>query len=276
MRSSNKKKIYLTLISLPVLIGIISVFLLYYFNWNVIIQSYLTHEGALGVVLIISSRIIILSGMVIYTFYKWFKQEKQYFSDLPFLFGIFFLFLVFGKTLDLFADFIYFELNEALVLSVLKTRYFIMILDFLPMIFLSSEMILFSFSLRPSFNKLTNEERRNKISYQLIFGILFIEFIAGLLAPTVRTLTIYYPIIIIPSLITIFWLFRFAYKNKRLSQVNTLILTIGFGAYLISQITRPLAQFIIGESDIFLIFAESIDLIIFLVIFLGFYRESKY
>lgn len=276
MRSSNKKKLYLTLISLSVFTGVISVFLLYYFNWNVIIQSYLTHEGALGVVLIISSRIIILSGMVIYTFYKWFKQEKQYFSDLPFLFGIFFLFLVFGKTLDLFADFIYFELNEALVLSVLKTRYFIMILDFLPMIYLSSEMILFSFSLRPRFNNLTNEERRNKISYRLILGILFIEFIAGLLAPTVRSLTIYYPIIIIPSLITIFWLFRFAYKNKRLSQVNTLILTIGFGAYLISQIIRPLAQFIIGESDVFLIFAESIDLIIFLVIFLGFYRESKY
>jgi len=276
MRPSNKKKFYLTIITFLVLIGAVSVFLLYYFNWNVIIQSYLTHEGALGVVLIISSRIIILSGMVIYTFYKWFKQEKQYFSDLPFLFGIFFLFLVFGKTLDLFADFIYFELNEALVLSVLKTRYFIMILDFLPMIYLSSEMILFSFSLRPRFNKLTNEEMRNKVSYRLIFGILFIEFIAGLLAPSVRSLTIYYPIIIIPSLITIFWLFRFAYKNKRLSQVNTLILTIGFGAYLISQIIRPLAQFIIGESDVFLIFAESIDLIIFLVIFLGFYRESKY
>ena len=276
MKPHNKKKFYLIVILLSVLLGIVSVILLYYFNWSVIIQSYLTHEGALGVVLIISSRMIILSGMVIYTFYKWFKQEEQYFSDLPFLFGIFFLFLVFGKALDLFADFIYFELNQALVLFVLKTRYFIMILDFLPMIFLSSEMILFSFSLRSRFNKLTNEEIRNKISYRLIFIILLIEIIAGILAPSVRSLTIYYPVIIIPSLITIVWLFSFAYRNKRLSQVNTLILTIGFGAYLISQIIRPLAQFIIGESDVFLIFAESIDLIIFLVIFLGFYRESSY
>jgi len=276
MRLENKKKFYLTVISISVIIGAISVVLLYIFNWNAIVQSYLTHEGALGVVLIISSRIIILSGMVIYTFYKWFQQEQQYFSDLPFLFGIFFLFLVFGKALDLFADFIYFELNETLVLNVLKTRYFIMIFDFLPMIYLSTEMILFSFSLRSRFNRLTNEEMRNKINYRLIFSILLIEFIAGFLAPSVRSLTIYYPIIIIPSLLTIFWLFRFAYKNKRLSQVNTLILTIGFGAYLISQIVRPLAQFIIGESDVFVIFAESIDLVIFLVIFLGFYRESKY
>jgi len=276
MRPSNKKTFYLTIISISVIIGVISVVLLYIFNWNSIVQSYLTHEGALGVVLIISSRIILLSGMVIYTFYKWFQQEQQYFSDLPFLFGIFFLFLVFGKALDLFVDFIYFQLDETFVLNVLKTRYFIMIFDFLPMIYLSTEMILFSFSLRTRFNRLTNEEMRNKINYRLIFSILLIEFIAGILAPTVRTLTIYYPVIIIPSLITIFWLFRFAYKNKRLSQVNTLILTIGFGAYLISQIVRPLAQFIIGESDVFVIFAESIDLIIFLVIFLGFYRESKY
>ena len=276
MRPSNKKTFYLTIISISVIIGIISVVLLYIFNWNSIVQSYLTHEGALGVVLIISCRIIILSGMVIYTFYKWFQQEQQYFSDLPFLFGIFFLFLVFGKALDLFADFIYFQLDEILVLNVLKTRYIIMIFDFLPMIYLSMEMILFSFSLRTKLNQLTNEEMRNKINYRLIFSILLIEFIAGILAPNVRSLTIYYPIIIIPSLITIFWLFRFAYKNKRLSQVNTLILTIGFGAYLVSQIVRPLAQFIIGESDVFVIFAESIDLVIFLVIFLGFYRESKY
>lgn len=137
-------------------------------------------------------------------------------------------------------------------------------------------MILFSFSLQSRLNRLANEEMHNKINYRLIFSILFIEFIAGILAPSVRTLTIYYPVIIIPSLITIFWFFRFAYKNKNLSQVNTLILTIGFGAYLISQIVRPIAQFIIGESDTFLIFAESIDLVIFLVIFLDFYRESKY
>ncbi len=151
-----------------------------------------------------------------------------------------------------------------------------MILDFLPMIYLSTEMMVFSFSLRSRFNRLTNEEMRNKINYRLIFSILLIVLIARILAPSVRTLTIYYPVIIIPSLITIFWLFRFAYKNKRFSQINTLIFPIGFGAYLFSQIIRSLAQFIIGESDTFLTFAESIDLVIFHVIFLGFYRESKY
>lgn len=272
----KNKRISLFILSFGIIISTIAIVFLYALNWNLIIESYHEHEGALGVVLIISLRIIFVSAMAIYTFYKWFKQEEQYLSDLPFLFGLFFLFLIFGKALDLFADFIYFQLPESKVLIVLKIRYFIMILDFFPMIYLSSEMILFSFSLNQRFKRLTDEKMRNKISLWLIIIILIIESIFGILAPNSTILSIYYPIIVIPSLLTITWLFYFAHKNKRLSQVNTLILTIGFSAYLISQIIRPLAQIIIGESSLFLIFAESLDLIIFIIIFLGFYLESKY
>jgi len=272
----KNNKIYLFVLLLGVILGSIAVMLLYILNWEVIVGSYNTQEGALGVVLIISSRILIVSGMAFYTFFRWFKQEEQYFSDIPFLFGLFFMFLVFGKTLDMFNAFIYFQLNASIVLVVLKIRYFIMILDFFPMIYLSSEMILFSFSLKPRYKRLTSEKERNKTGLKFITLILIIEGIAGLIAPNSTILSIYYPIIVIPSLLTIVWLFYFAYKNKRLSQVNTLILTIGFGLYLISQIIRPLAQFVIGESAVFLIFAETIDLIIFIIIFVGFSKGSTY
>ena len=275
MKAFQKKSLYISIILLSVSLGLIAVMLLYYLNWGIIVESYNTQEGALGVVLIISSRILIVSGMAFYTFFRWFKQEEQYFSDIPFLFGLFFMFLVFGKTLDMFNAFIYFQVNASIVLVVLKIRYFIMILDFFPMIYLSSEMILFSFSLKPRYKRLTSEKERNKTSLKFITLILIIEGIAGLIAPNSIILSIYYPIIVIPSLLTIVWLFYFAYKNKRLSQVNTLILTIGFGLYLISQIIRPLAQFIIGESAVFLIFAETIDLIIFIIVFVGFYKGSK-
>jgi len=275
MKAFQKKSLYVSIILLSVSLGLIAVILLYYLNWGNIVESYNTQEGALGVILIISSRILIVSGMAFYTFFRWFKQEEQYFSDIPFLFGLFFIFLVFGKTLDMFVAFIFFQLNASVVLVVLKIRYFIMILDFFPMIYLSSEMILFSFSLKPRYKRLTNERARNKTSLKFITLILIIEGIAGLIAPNSTILSIYYPIIVIPSLLTIVWLFYFAYKNKRLSQVNTLILTIGFGLYLISQILRPLAQFIIGESAVFLIFAETIDLIIFIIVFVGFYKGSK-
>ena len=228
----KSKKLFLSILLLSAILGSIAVLLLYVLNWDLIIESYNTQEGALGVVLIISFRIIIVSGMAFYTFFRWFKQEEQYFSDIPFLFGLFFMFLVFGKTLDMFNAFIYFQLNASFVLVVLKIRYFIMILDFFPMIYLSFEMIFFSISLKPRFSKYSNEKVRNKISLRLIIIILIIESIFGIIAPNSTILSIYYPIIVIPSLLTIVWLFYFAHKNKRLSQVNTLILTISFGFYL--------------------------------------------
>ena len=272
----RKKNFYFLTLSSSVSLGIIAVFSLYFINWNSIVESYVTIEGALGVVLAISLRITIVSGMALYTFFQWFKQEEQYLSDLPFLFGLYFVLLVFGKSLDLFGAFIFFQLNEIIVLTVLKVRFFIMVLNFFPMIYLSSEMILFSFSLKPRFKNLTNERKRNKISIRFIVVVILIESIAGIMASNQRTLSIYYPIIVIPSLLTIVWLFNFAHKNKRLSQINTLTLTMGFGAYLISQIIRPLAQFVIGESAMFLILAETLDLIIFVVIFIGFYGKSHY
>lgn len=276
MNIFNRKNLYLFVLLLGIVLGVLSIVFLYAQNWKIIIESFKTHEGSFGVVFIISSRMLILSGMAFYTFIKWFKQEEHYFSDLPFLFGLFFLLLVFGKALDLFNDFIYFQLEESIVLVLLKVRFFILILDLLPMIYLSSEMILFSFSLRPRFKKLTNEKMRNEVSLRIILLVLIFETVAGIIAPNPRVLSIFYPIVGIPSLITIVWLFYFARKNTRLSQVDTLMLTLSFMVYLISQISRPLAQYIIGESAIFIIIAETVDLIIFIFIFLGFYKEAKY
>lgn len=270
------KRLYLAVIILGIVIGAYGVINLYIFNWSVIIESFSEHDGALGVVLIIGLRIIIVLGMAMYTFLKWLKQEQQYFSDLPFLFGSFFLLLAFGKSLDLFIDFIFFKLSEALVLIILKIRFFVLILNLFPMIYLSNEMILYSFSLKPRFKKLHNENIRNKISFRLILIILMSETIAGVLAPNSRILSFYYPIIAIPSLITIIWLFYFACKHKRLLQVNSLILTTGFGLYLLSQIIRPLLQYIISESSLFVIFIETIDLLIFVIIFTGFYKTPRY
>jgi len=274
MINSQYKKIYLSTLLLGVIIGIVLILLLYWLNWPSIVQSYNNHEGSLGVVLVILSRIIIVLGMAFYTFYQWFKQEEQFFSDLPFLFGLFFLLLVFGKALDLFIDFIY-KINE-FALMMVKVRFLIMILDFLPMIYISIGMILFSLSLKDKNKALREEKHQDKIRIRIILVISLSEIIAIILVNSISIISILYPIVVIPSLVTIVWLFNFAHRNKRLAQVNTLILWIGFTAYLISQIVRPLAQFIIGESPIFVILAEALDLGIFIVIFIGFYKKSNY
>jgi len=183
--------------------------------------------------------------------------------------------LVFGKTLDLFIDFIY-QMEEFMFLMMVKIRFLIMILDFLPMIYISIGMILFSFSLKDKNSSLHDEKYQNKIRVRIILVIILSEIIAIIIVTNISIISILYPIVVIPSLVTIVWLFNFAHRNKRLSQVNNKILWIGFAAYLISQIIRPLSQFIIGESPLFVIFAEAIDLGIFIVIFIGFYKKSNY
>ncbi len=276
MALQNKKGVYIFLLLFGVILGIIAVILLYTFNWSVLVVTYQTHEGTLGIVLIMGIRISIVSLMALYTFYSWFKQEKQYSSDMPFLFGSFFLLLIFGKALDLFIDFSYFGLDSGLLLLIMKTRFLIAIFNLLPMIFLSIEMVLFSLSLKTRFKRLTNEKTLNKVKLRILILIVVIELIMGLFILTIELSPILYPIIIVPSLITIVWVFNFAWRNQRLSQVNTFILMIGFGLYLITSVLRPLMQFIVGESSLYVMIAESIDIIIFLVIFIGFYKKSNY
>lgn len=272
----QKKKVYFSIILLCIGIGVLLLTLLYYFSWSFIIESYIEIDGALGVIIIILSRIIIVSGMAFFIFLQWFKQEDQYFSDLPFLFGLFFLLLVFGKAFDLLIDFIFYQVEEVVVLILTKIRFMIMILDFLPMIYLSIGMILFSFSLKEKFRSLRNEKSLNKVRIRVILLIILCELAAIIFINNIQMISYLYPIIVIPSLITIVWLFNFAFRNKRLSNVNASILWKTFTAYLISQIIRPLAQVLIGESPLFLIFAETLDLIIFIAIFVGFIKKANY
>ena len=276
MDLQKNKGIFLLLLIFGVVIGVIAVVLLYIFNWSTIIETYQTHEGTLVIVLTIGIRISIVSLMAIYTFYRWFTQEKQYFSDIPFLFGVFFLLLIFGKSLDLFIDFSYFQLDSGLLLLVMNARYLIAIFNLLPMIFLSIYMILISLSVKERFNKLSNEKYLNKIRLRILVIVVVIEIFVDIFILSIDNAPIIYPITILPSLITIVWLFNFAWRNQRLSQVNTLILMIGFGLYLITSILRPFIQFIIGESPLFVITAEAIDIIIFLIIFIGLYKKSNY
>ena len=209
-------------------------------------------------------------------FHQWFKQEAQFLSDIPCLFGSFFLFLIFGKFVDLVFDLTFFTLEQETVLLLIKIRYIIIILNLIPMIFLGIEMIFYAISLKKEHKKLRNEHYRKQLAAVIIVLLVLIESIAVILSPDFSTISVLLPIIAIPSLIIIVWLFTFAYKNKSLSQINPLVVAIGFGGWTISQITRPLMQKIIGENTTYVVFAEIIDLILFIIIFIGFYLEANY
>ena len=225
-------------ISLLAVLGTIMITILYAINMSAIYDGYTQTEGIFEVVILILIRIFLLAGMTWVMFRKWYKQEDHYFADLPFLFGLFFFFLIFGKFLDLLFDLTFFTLEKDMVLFLLKIRFFVVILTLFPMIYLSIGMFLYNLSLKEKHEKLRVEKHRDKVRIRIIILIVLIEMIAITMAPNTTIIGILLPIFVIPSLIIIVWLFQFAYRNKRLSQVNPLILTIGFGLYLVSQLTR--------------------------------------
>jgi hypothetical protein len=273
MKKSNWYKLGLSLGSM---LGFILVFILYFLNLPIIIQAYNDIQGMELVVILLVVRIVILFGSSMYMFFKWFKQEEQFLSDLPFLFGIFFLLLTFGKLIDLFFDFTYLYFPEPLNLFVIKIRFFIIIFTVLSLIYLSTTMILFSLSLRDRFDNLRDESSRNRTSLIIVIIVVVIESTAVIIISDTPSISVLLPAVVIPSLLVIVWLFAFSHRNKRLSQVNSFILMIGFAAYLLSQILRPILQRILGENTSYINVVEIIDLIIFGVIFLGFYMEASY
>jgi len=271
-----KKNLYIGIIILIAVLGTLMISILYAINMAAIYKGYAQVEGTFEVTVLISIRILLLMGMTWTMFRKWYKQEKQYFEDLPFLFGLFFFFLIFGKLLDLLFDLTFFILEMDMVLFLLKVRFFLAILTLAPMMYLSLGMILYNLSLKEKHEKLRVEKHRNKVRRLIIILIVLIESIAVVLAPNTIVVGMLLPIFVIPSLIIIVWLFQFAYRNKKISQVNTLILTIGFALYLISQLGRPLLQNIVGESATYVIIAELIDLFLFLFIFIGLLLKASY
>ncbi|MFX1377892.1 MAG: hypothetical protein ACFFA4_02265 [Promethearchaeota archaeon] len=272
----NQKNQYKLILFLSILTGFISVTILYFLNLQTIIQAYNDIQGMDLVVIIVLVRILILFGSSMYMLYKWFKQEKQFISDLPILFTLFFLLLTFGKMIDLFFDFTYSYFIESLNLLVIKIRYFIIIFTVFPLIYLSITMILFRLSLMDKFQKLKDEKTRNKTSSIIAMVIIIVESVAVIIVPDAPSISILLPAVVIPSLLVIVWLFAFSYRNKRLSQVNSFVLMIGFAAYLLSQIMRPVFQRLLGENTAYINLSEIIDLVIFIVIFIGFYLEANY
>ncbi|MFW9828925.1 MAG: hypothetical protein ACFFEY_15150, partial [Candidatus Thorarchaeota archaeon] len=271
MSTSNKSQSLKISIILSVILGFISVFFLYFINIPLIVKAFAEYEGAFEVVLTISIRIILLSIISFYLFNKWFKQEAQYLSDIPFLLGMFFLILLFGKMVDLIWDLTFFTFNDDLVLLFLKFRFFIIIFEVAPLIYLGFEIIFFR--LEDRFLKLKDKKFMNKLRMVLILVIVSIESLVVIIAPNIKIMGILLPYIVIPSLLGIVYIFFLAYRLNRLSVVKPGILTIGFLLYLISSIFRPILQNILGEAASYIIVVETVDIFVFVIIFLGLYKK---
>jgi Na+/melibiose symporter-like transporter len=140
-----------------------------------------------------------------------------------------------------------------------------------PLIYLGMEVIFFR--LEDRFNKLKDKSFMNKLRNILISVIILTESIAIIMGPNFTMMGIILPIILIPSLLGIVYIFYMAYSLNRLTLVKPGILTISFFLYMLSNIFRPVMQNILGETASYIIVVEIVDIIIFMIIFLGLYKK---
>ena len=232
-----------------------------------------TIEGSYAVLSILLTRMTILLAMAIIMFYKWQKLETQYLDDMKFLFGLFFLGIVFGKAIDLFYNLTWFDLDKVTLLNIVKVRFILIFFYLSPLFYGLLEIFLVWMASRKEEkemnSKLSKDSYRKKLRSKLTLYIIAIEFFLIIIAPNFTFIGILLPCVVIPTIFLCILLFFLAHRLKKLSEIKPLVVMIGFLAYLISNITRPSLQNILGETPLYILISETFDLINFFIIFAG-------
>ena len=270
-------RLYKLYLSTIVVLCTLTVFTCYILNSSEIYESLTQIEGMWSILIFIVFRISFTLGMTLYSFRKWFKQENLHYMDIHFLFGLFFLGLMFGKSLDLLYKLTYFTADKETLLILLKFRYILIIITVAPLILIGIDNYLLSKSLH--YSKLADDNYRNRIDLMIITLVIIIESLIVSLALNLTILRMILIFIHIPSLIVIVYIFYHAHKKKNIFQIKPLIVATAFFIdlilYAISIMINPLRRKQIGFSATFTIFAELVDLCIIIIIFWGYYGNSN-
>ena len=263
-----KKTRYLALLLLIVLLSVTGIVYAFVYFSDLITQTLRTVEGSPLVLMILLIRISIMSILTFFIFLNWFKSEEVYLNDIPCLIGLMFLIITLGKPLDILQNLTFMVLPDSQAVIMLKIRYISIIFTAVPLLYLGINMIFYNLSLKGK-EKYKDERIVRKKRNWILMGIVTIELLVLIIANSVAFIGILLPIFIIPSLIIATWLFYFAWKNDRLSSVNSFILMIGFGLYLFSNILRPVLQKLLGMTALYATIAEFFDVMVFIIIFTG-------
>jgi hypothetical protein len=257
-------------------IGIIELIFmsLFFFLKDIIIYNFRQTPGELVLIIsLIIVRITIMGAMTIFFFHKWFHQEKRYFTDLTFLIGLFYYFLVIGKSFDIVWILTSNWNYEWISIALLKIRFIIILITMLPILYLGLGILLYSLSFR--YDKLT-EDFRKRIRLYLVLAYIGFGALFSLLSTSVFTISYIYPFVVLPTLVGITYIFIFAHRNQRLAQVNGLIIGIAFIWYAITSSLRPILTSIGPMKFGLWWLAEILDLGAFIVMFIGYLTKPSY
>ncbi len=270
----SMRKRYVSILLIAIIIGIVGLITGYIIFSKYILESIEILEGELIPISVIFARMILLSGIAFHLYVKWLKQEHSYLTDIPFLMALSLIFLVFGKGLHLLHNLIHFTAPEIVGLTVLRIRFAIVIMKFLPLLTIGLYLYLYhGYQERPVPKGVKVDDHINKVRLRIIILLLAIQMFLILIAADTTVLGILTPVIIIPSLLFIIWTFYLAHKYKRIKQISAGLVTLGFTLYLLSSILRPILQNTL-EALSYITISETIDLIIYIIIGIGFMKPS--
>jgi len=269
----GKKRTFLYSILTVILALIISFTMLFTFYWSVLVSTLAANEGFLLGLIVIISRILILGFMSFFLYRKWLKQEAIYTSDAYFLFGSFFGILSCGKIYDIFYNIALMStmFNTEFILLLLKIRFFIIVVNVMPILYIGLEVIITFFNLYR--NKEMDKKQFNKLRLRIILIFILVLVLVISLAPTTNFLSTILPFITLVMFLGIAIMFLFMYKNQRLSQANGLIIGIAFICFIASNLLRSI---LLSTELYYIVFVELIDIGVTLLIFIGFVTKPKY
>ena len=268
MDIKKKKFLYYILI---VNLALLTVFIVLFSFYGPILAATI-FDNEIGLIAI-TSRILILGVMSFFLIRKWLRQEAVYISDAYFLFGSFFGILAWAKVYDMFYNpaIISGLFETGFILWLVKIRFFIIIANLMPILYIGLDAILVYINMNRNKEMKRKEFNKLRLRIILIFVLLTVTVIS--LAPTLNFLNVVFPFITVAIYFCIAFMFLFMYKNKRLSQANGLIIGIAFICFIASSLIRTI---LISTNIYYGIIAEIIDIVVNLLMFIGFITKPKY
>jgi hypothetical protein len=268
MDIKKKKFLYNILI---VNLALLTVFIVLFSFYGPILAATI-FDNEIGLIAI-TSRILILGVMSFFLIRKWLRQEAVYISDAYFLFGSFFGILAWAKVYDMFYNpaIISGLFETGFILWLVKIRFFIIIANLMPILYIGLDAILVYINMNRNKEMKRKEFNKLRLRVILIFVLLTVTVIT--IAPTLNFLNVVFPFITVAIYFCIAFMFLFMYKNKRLSQANGLIIGIAFICFIASSLIRTI---LISTNIYYGIIAEIIDIVVNLLMFIGFITKPKY
>lgn len=207
-------------------------------------------------------RIIVMFICSFLLFMKWYKSEKRYLTDFPFIFGLLFATIGFAKIFDTYLA-VNFGHDSPLPIFfvIMKFRYLFMALTFIELL-VTQLVIWFRWN------------KRAQVGLLSIYSGLWAWILIA--APNYDALVANTSYLMVPLTLFVIFTFLFIYHQKRLPTFHALYFAIGVIGTVISQVLRPVLLGI-GDSEWGMNWLnEVIDLVSWVIIFFAFVIKPRY